>query len=260
MYIDAQQLVNFYSSSLGGKVKKRIFKKISSFLRPLAGEVWLGMDYALPYFDQVKEREGLKCALAFMSMRQGAVQAWPHREESCTAIVDPEMLPLAESSVDKILLIHCLEFSKNPHLLLEELARVLKTQGEMVIIVPNRLGIWAHAEGTPFGYGVPYSQYQLLKLLHQCNFSVESLHTCLHFSPYKKGFFNFFWKRYSYLLAQFLPFFGGVWVAHVKKQIWQGQKVPQWTVYPELLSPLGVGTACSWEAKSSYTRSKRTSK
>ena len=61
------------------------------------------------------------------------------------------------AAADLILISHGLEVSDNQDLLLQEVRRVLKDSGKLVIIVPNRTGFWARSDSTPFGYGKPYS-------------------------------------------------------------------------------------------------------
>ena len=42
--------------------------------------------------------------------------------------------------------------------LLREMWRVLAPEGRLLIIVPNRRGVWARFDTTPFGHGRPYSR------------------------------------------------------------------------------------------------------
>ena len=49
--------------------------------------------------------------------------------------------------------------------MLKEMWRVLTGSGRILIVVPNRRGIWAQTDRTPFGQGHPYSASQLSKVL-----------------------------------------------------------------------------------------------
>ena len=51
--------------------------------------------------------------------------------------------------------------------------RVLAPGGRAVFIVPNRTGLWARRDATPFGYGRPYSLGQLEALLRRHRFATE---------------------------------------------------------------------------------------
>jgi hypothetical protein len=60
-----------------------------------------------------------------------------------------------------------------PGPLLREVWRVMKSGGRFMTIVPNRHGLWANSDKTPFGNGQPYSPTQIKKALHQQGFLIE---------------------------------------------------------------------------------------
>ena len=49
--------------------------------------------------------------------------------------------------------------------------RVLAPEGRLLLIVPNRRGVWARLDTTPFGHGRPYSRGQLERLLTDALFT-----------------------------------------------------------------------------------------
>jgi len=51
-----------------------------------------------------------------------------------------------------------------------EFWRVLHPTGRMIVVVPNRAGLWAHKEGIPISKGQPYSVRQLRGLLEDSLF------------------------------------------------------------------------------------------
>jgi hypothetical protein len=53
-----------------------------------------------------------------------------------------------------------------------------------LFVVPNRRGVWAHLERTPFGQGQPYSQGQLTLLLQRHLFAVERSDQALFCPPF----------------------------------------------------------------------------
>ncbi len=89
-----------------------------------------------------------------MPSAQGVIN-WSADGGNVAALVHEDMLPLTDASMDRILAIHCLETTANVRDLLRELWRVLAPGGRLIIAVPNRRGIWARVERTPFGYGRP---------------------------------------------------------------------------------------------------------
>ena len=155
---------------------------LSSVWARLPEERLVGLGYAVPYL----ERFGADTerTFAFMPAGQGAVN-WPMAELSSTALVFDEELPLPDSSIDRVLMVHSLEFAENPRETMKELWRVLAPGGRLVIVVPNRRGVWARMEHTPFGSGRPYSRGQLTALLRETNFTPGASAEALFFPPSK---------------------------------------------------------------------------
>ena len=92
-----------------------------------------------------------------MPAEQGVV-IWPGGGRCSAALVDTQMLPLPDGSVDRLLLAHALEAADRPDALLEELWRITAPEGRIIVIVPSRRGVWARADSTPYGQGLPYSK------------------------------------------------------------------------------------------------------
>jgi len=86
-------------------------------------------------------------------------------------LINEDSLPLANESVDRILLIHSLEHAEYTRPYLRELWRVLAGGGRIFVITPNRRGLWAQMDETPFGHGNPYTMTQLSRLLKENQFT-----------------------------------------------------------------------------------------
>ena len=67
--------------------------------------------------------------------------------------------------------------------LLQDVWRVLTPGGRMILVVPNRRGVWARREATPFGHGQPYSRSQLARLMRTTQFSPEGWAETLYMPP-----------------------------------------------------------------------------
>lgn len=63
-------------------------------------------------------------------------------ENLSSLAADLEALPFLTESVDLLILQHCLEFSPNPHAVLQEAARVLLSEGRLVIFLFNPVSLW----------------------------------------------------------------------------------------------------------------------
>ena len=92
-------------------------------------------------------------------------------------------MPFTDLTFDRILLVHELETAENARRQLREVWRVLKDDGRLLIVAPNRSGMWAYWDSTPFGHGLPYSAGQLGRLLAAGLFRVERRDAALWMPP-----------------------------------------------------------------------------
>jgi SAM-dependent methyltransferase len=151
MHADIVDLRQFYHTRLGLLAEQSVAMALSSIWANLPGERLMGLGYAAPYLDRF--RPDAERTFAFMPAGQGAVN-WPARAaRRPQPLLFDEELPLADASLDRILMVHSLEFAENPRETLKELWRVLAPGGRLVIVAPNRRGVWARFEHTPFGAG-----------------------------------------------------------------------------------------------------------
>lgn len=242
MNSDIVDLRSFYSSLLGRLAERAITMALASLWTKLPNERLVGLGYTLPWLD----RFGTDCerVFAFMPATQGAVM-WPPGGPSATALVFDEELPLPDSAVDRVLLVHSLEHAENPRETLKEIWRVLSPNGRVVIVVPNRRGVWARFEHTPFGTGRPFSRSQMNALLREANFTPAAWSEALLFPPSKKRFMMRFHNILERAGRRCWPIFCGVIVVEAQKRLYQGLPVAKRAsrrVFVPVLSPQGAAT------------------
>jgi SAM-dependent methyltransferase len=112
--------------------------------------------------------------------------------------------------------------AENPRDDLREIWRVLAPGGRVIIVVPNRRGLWAHVEATPFGYGRPFSRGQLTALLRDALFSPLGWMEALAVPPFAHRPWlrnGATWERVGRTLW---PAFAGVILVEATKQLYQG--------------------------------------
>ncbi len=184
MRADVQAFQEFYQSPLGQSVSQvigeRLVKMWEQEPASLNRKMFVGLGYTLPYLDRALEKEA--DAYAFMPAEQG-VSHWPDFRCNRSVLTHYHHLPLADSVVDYMLLVHALEHSSQPKHLLREVWRVLAPGGQVVIIVPNRRRIWSTLENTPFGTGRPYSVGQLKMLMQEQMLPIDWWDTVLMLPP-----------------------------------------------------------------------------
>ncbi len=217
MQQDAIDLKEFYASPLGLVVRRLLGGRLRARWGEVKGARIFGLGYAVPYLGAF--RGEARVAGALMPAEQGVI-AWPERGQNLTVLVDEAELPLADEEADRILLVHMLEWSENTRALLRELWRVLAPDGRLLIIVPNRRGLWARVDSTPFGHGRPFSKSQLATLLKEAMFSAEGWQHALYMPPFGwRVLLNWpvFWERLGIVLW---PAFSGVLMVEARKQVY----------------------------------------
>ncbi len=153
-----------------------------------------------------------------MPASQGVVR-YPDEGPNVSCLVLPHALPLGDASVDRFVALHALEGLSDPASFLREAWRTLKGNGRLLIVVPNRKGLWAHHDNTPFGCGQPYSTGQIKKLLKEQGFSIERLSCALYALPHGGRLNVALADKAEKIFARVLPYFGGVLIVEAGKQI-----------------------------------------
>src|ERR1700752_1428580 len=137
MTIDVIDLRNFYSQRIGIVARRLINRGIARHWPHADGMRVLGLGYPTPYLGIF--REHCERCIAFMPAKQGVLK-WPSARPTLATLVDELSLPLPDSAVDRVLLVHALEMSDDPESLLREVWRVLAPSGGVVGGVANPRG------------------------------------------------------------------------------------------------------------------------
>jgi SAM-dependent methyltransferase len=218
MSLDVVDLRNFYSQALGKVARRFIGRGIRSRWGNLHALRVLGIGYTTPYLGLFRE-EAERC-LAVMPAAQGVVK-WPSDRPSLVALVNESELPLPDAAVDRVLLVHALEMSQETGALLREVWRVLAAGGRLLAVVPNRRGVWARTDTTPFGHGRPYSRAQITHLLRETWFTPTGWDEALYVPPIGRRWFlrsAVAWERAGATISA--PF-AGVHIVEATKQVYR---------------------------------------
>ena len=180
---DVHGQAQFYATARGAVAARLLRERLAEFWPDLSGQSVLGLGYPLPYLRLWRETAA-RC-VAVIPAQTGAAR-WPAGAPNLTCTAEEDALPFPEFAFDRVLLVHGLETAENARRLLREIWRVLKDDGRLLIVAPNRSGPWAYLEATPFGHGQPYSSGQLGRLLAASLFRVERRDTALHLPPSRR--------------------------------------------------------------------------
>jgi SAM-dependent methyltransferase len=174
-----------------------------------------------------------------MPAQQG-VEAWPVNDGGNLAcLADEEALPFPNAMFDRVLVVHGLEESDDPLAFLREVWRVLAPSGRVILAAAARSGLWANAEGTPFGSGRPFTKHQLEQLARQAELEPLAWSRALYappivgLAPYAEGF--------EQVGARLWPRFAGVILLEAVKKTFavkpKGLRAPAGVFVPGALQP-----------------------
>lgn len=181
MHLDVAELRRFYyRTHLGQLAQRSIRASLQGHWADVKGANFVGFGFAAPFLRPYKDR-ALR-TLSLMPAEQGAFH-WPMEAPNISVLAQEQRWPLATGFVDRLIIAHALENSERPKVILAEAQRVMAPGARALIVAPNRTGLWARSDLTPFGHGRPFSVEQLERLLRQ--FSLEPVRhsAALYFPP-----------------------------------------------------------------------------
>ncbi|NQU60243.1 MAG: methyltransferase domain-containing protein [Rhodospirillales bacterium] len=223
MWTDVIDLRDFYASTLGQVARRMIRRRLRQLWPDVTGESVLGVGYAAPYLNGF--RGEAERVLAAMPAAQGVLH-WPTGEPGLTALVDELELPFPDLSMDRVLLIHALECAEQIRPLMREIWRVLSGSGRLLVVVPNRSGIWARFERTPFGHGLPHTPGQLSRVLRDNLFTPIESHRALFVPPVHSRMILSSAPAWEQIGQRAFKTFSGVVMTEAVKQIYAADAIP----------------------------------
>ncbi|MAQ39191.1 hypothetical protein BMI91_01900 [Thioclava sediminum] len=222
MHLDVLDLRNFYYRTQLGRAAQRAIRDRVVSMWPatgpqMAGQTVAGYGFAVPLLRPYLEPA--RRVIGLMPAEQG-VMPWPAGMPNVSVLCDEARWPLETGRVDRLIVMHGLETSDNSEALMQECWRVLGPGGRALFIVPNRAGLWAPRETTPFGFGKPYTLGQLDQLARRSGFVPERHTGALYIPPSHRRFWlrsAAMWERLGTKAAGVLA--AGVVMLEVSKQV-----------------------------------------
>ena len=222
MWTDVVDLRDFYDSSLGQVARRMIRRRVRAIWPDVRGQSLLGLGYATPYLRPFRGEAAR--TIAVMPAQQGVLH-WPPEGPNVVALADEAELPLPDLSIDRVLLVHGLEYTEQLRPMLREIWRVLAGNGRLLVVAPNRRGIWARLDHTPFGHGHPYTAAQLSRLLRDNMFTPIESETAVFVPPSSWHLTLTTAPAWEKIGSRWFPTFSGVLMTEASKQVYAGTEV-----------------------------------
>jgi len=218
MHLDVLDLRNFYYRTGLGRSAQRAIRSQVTTLWPEADRLTVvGFGFAVPLLRPYLNKA--RRVIALMPGPQG-VMHWPAGAKNVSVLCQETLWPLETGHADRLIVMHGLETSDHPAALLEECWRVLGPGGRALFVVPNRAGLWARGDKTPFGFGRPYSTGQLEGMLRQHGFVPERHVAAMYMPPTRSRFWlrtGAFWEKLGRKISTRIA--GGVLLVEVTKRV-----------------------------------------
>jgi SAM-dependent methyltransferase len=177
MLDDIQAVADFHATRLGQFASGLLRQRLVELWPDLSSQSLLGLGHAAPLLSAWQGR-------TIMSVDAVCGHALPLQGATTPGrcLVQDDALPFPDRCFDRVLLAHAIETADATRLL-RGVWRTMRDDGRLLIVVPNRTGVWAIHDGTPFADGAPCSVGRIDRLLRRSLFRVERLQGALMIPP-----------------------------------------------------------------------------
>lgn len=223
---DIVHLRQFYAQALGRKVRKRLRRHVREYWQHEHALHMVGVGYTtdlLPLPTMPLHADSRIVAL--MPSDQGAIY-WPINGKNHSALGDVLAPPFMPSSLHRVLMLHMFEYDEKPDELLRIWWQLLAPGGRLMVMVPNRHGLWARYGASPYRQGTAYTLHELKTLFNTVGYTVRDCRTALYALPSQHPLWLRLFMAMEALGSLFLPRLGGVIILEAEKQIYAGVKAP----------------------------------
>ncbi|MEG3639552.1 methyltransferase domain-containing protein [Magnetococcus sp. PR-3] len=254
MNLEALSLQRWYGTNQGYCVSDILGGTLKSWLKDRPVETTVALGYPQPYLPELTSASAR--LLVGTPAEMGVV-----RRASCDGcygqlILRPDALPVADASVDRVVMLHVLEGLGDINSVLREVWRVLKPGGRLLCMVPNRGGWWARRDGSPFGLGRPFSPRQLSEQLEEAFFITRQTSFALFMPPFSNPRFLKGAGRWEKAGQRWFAPLGGVIFCEAEKLVYAMTPLKAQTVDRKVAVPLIERDALSKQHRHSFSGDK----
>lgn len=211
----------WYSGPVGSYVLDKEIAALTTLVGERPGRFGLDVGCGTGQFSRAFARFGL--TMVGVDLSAAMLAAMPHGSEAllpCQAA--GEQLPFGPASFDLVMAVTALEFVHNPAWMLNEMWRVLKPGGRLLVGALNAWSLWAAARRLGrrdmlFSRAHFFHPLELGRMLAQ--FGRVRWRGAVFIPPWVKGQVKTSWNRIEVIGARALPMFGAFLAAAVCKPV-----------------------------------------
>ena len=214
--MNCEKLIAFYETDLGHHVKNVLAHKLLN-RSAFQGETVICTLGAYPIIgNNIKTQDR-----TFFQNYGTEVFKDNHNHLSHIVNCNKNEWPYRAESIDKVVMVHDVEFVDDLDSYLREAWRVLKGEGAITMVVPNRQSSWTRSDQTPFGYGQLCHLKSIQSALEKNRFSVDKMSRCLFFPPYApKTKIGELTRSMIESVGEYMGLKGGLYVLEVSKHVY----------------------------------------
>ena len=217
MFYNVDKLIKFYDSFLGKAAVQLIEARLKNTFQDTMNLKILGIGYPVPWienFSVIARDLFLGTPSEFNDFK------WSRNMLNQSFVFDHISLPIPDFYFDKVFICHLIEISSEVEKLISEIWRILDGQGKLILILPNRLGLWSRNENNPFGQGTPFSSFQIVSLLSQNGFKNIKINFSLYFPPVENKIVLNNADKFEFIMSKIFPSMGGIMIVEATKSIY----------------------------------------
>ena len=145
MASETRAAADFYATARGEVAARLLLERLATLWPASPARLsFLGVGHAAPYLG-LWQQGAARCIA--VTPAQGGIARWPAGAANLSCTAEEDALPFPDLCFDRILLVHGLEIAENARRMLREIWRVLKDDGRLLVVAPNRRGgMGAHGE------------------------------------------------------------------------------------------------------------------
>lgn len=192
---DSKIIEDFYKNDQGIKFYKNINNSIKELWPDITNENIIIIGYGSPYIDSFNKNNNVITINCF----------------------DSFSFPVEYA--DRVILVHAIEYNEQPSLLLREIWRIIKTNGKLLVIAPNKHGQFYNSKDPIFNHANFFTVNKLISMLDDSLFEPLRIRATL-FSSYNfnESFPNVA-KFFDNICDKWLVLFGGILLVEGEKKL-----------------------------------------